>query len=251
MNKIKDIPEFTYDWYVNLIKHLLDVGYSNISYKDTENKLNISDNFILRHDVDNSLTKALEMARLERQLGVKSTFFILLTSDFYNIASSKNKESILEISDLGHDIGLHFDEASYQNKDVPIDVPELIVNESKIMSEILGLPIESVSMHRPSKRTLESNYIIPGIINSYGDRFFKDFKYLSDSRCRWREPINEIVSKREFSNLHILTHPIWYHNSYVTMRQTLLNFIEQASKERYETEKENITDLDSIINYNN
>lgn len=41
------------------------------------------------------------------------------------------------------------------------------------MEKMLNLPISSVSMHRPSKQTLEANYRIPGIINSYSKMFLK------------------------------------------------------------------------------
>ena len=84
-------------------------------------------------------------------------------------------------------------------------------------------------------------------MNSYGQTFFHDFKYLSDSRCRWREPVLDIISKEEALRLHILTHAIWYNEQEETIAETLSKFITAANHERYLTEKDNITDLESIL----
>ncbi len=246
MNK-SIVPQlFTYDWYRFLIDTLINSGYTNVNYAEKPCD-NLS--FILRHDIDNSIPKALEIAKIENELNVKSTFFVLLTSDFYNIASKKNHTLLREIVSLGHTLGLHFDEVAYRgsNNVGSIDTPSLIVRECNIMSSILDIPITAVSMHRPSKETLQADYHIPGIINSYSNHFFNEFKYLSDSRCRWREPIIDIIKNRQCNNLHILTHPIWYNQNYTEMGTILDEFISRATEERFITEKENITDLESIL----
>lgn len=243
----KEIPKiFTYDWYRHLIELLIQNGYTNIEYNSSFDKFDKERAFILRHDIDNSISKAIPIAKIEKELNVKSTFFVLLTSDFYNIASKKNIQLLNEIVGLGHGIGLHFDEVSY-NDDQKDDIPTLIKRECQIMESILNVPITSVSMHRPSKNTLNANYSISGIINSYGNRFFNEYKYLSDSRCRWREPIIDIIESQKYEKLHILTHPFWYNETQMSIKETLYKFISDASSERYETEKENITDLDSIL----
>ncbi len=41
----------------------------------------------LRHDVDLDLEAALELSALERELGVRATYFLMTTSVFYNLAS--------------------------------------------------------------------------------------------------------------------------------------------------------------------
>lgn len=102
-------------------------------------------------------------------------------------------------------------------------------------------------MHRPSRATLEADLRIPGIVNSYGQTFFHDFKYLSDSRRRWREPVLEIIRSGEYERLHILTHAFWYHEEEQDISQTVDSFIRSASRERYHQMGENITDLGSIL----
>lgn len=102
-------------------------------------------------------------------------------------------------------------------------------------------------MHRPSRETLEADYDIPGIVNSYGKTFFHDFKYLSDSRRRWREPVEDIIRSGEHDRLHILTHAFWYHEEEEDISQTVGEFIRSANRERYAQMMENITDLPSIL----
>ena len=85
------------------------------------------------------------------------------------------------------------------------------------------------------------------MVNSYGRTFFHDFKYLSDSRRRWREPVEEIIRSGDYNRLHILTHAFWYHEQEETLRETVGQFIRSAGGERYRQLRENITDLESIL----
>ena len=116
-----------------------------------------------------------------------------------------------------------------------------------MLSALLGTPVTSVSMHRPSQATLDADLQIPGMINSYGQTFFHDFKYLSDSRRRWREPVEEIVASGRYDRLHILTHAFWYHQQEEPIEVTVRRFISSANQERYRQMEENITDLASIM----
>ena len=70
---------------------------------------------ILRHDVDFSLDYALKLAKKEAKNEIKSTYFILLHGEYYNPFDKKNTKIIKEISNLGHEIGLHYDTDFFQN----------------------------------------------------------------------------------------------------------------------------------------
>ena len=232
---------FTFQGYTNLITTLREFGYS---FTDYHNYTGSSRCVILRHDIDNSIEKAAILAELEHELGVKSTYFVLLTSDFYNPSSKKSLEGLRQILQLGHEIGLHFDEMAYSKS---VDVVNAIKREAQILSDVIQTPILTVSMHRPSSATLEANYNLSPMINSYGKTFFNDFKYLSDSRRRWREPILDIIKSGQYDRLHILTHAIWYHEEEKDIHDTIKEFVTSANKERYYQEKDNIKDIESIL----
>lgn len=238
-------PHFTYSWYKYFLKELSSrYKIVDYHYKDLEN-IPVA---ILRHDIDNSIKKALEIAEIEAQEGIKSTYFVLLRTDFYNVASKSNQNYLQEILSLGHEIGLHFDELAYETSE-KFNIIEAITDEAKILGDICRQPIRTVSMHRPSKKTLESNYFIPSIVNSYSKYFFEDFKYLSDSRRFWREPVLDIIQSQKFDRLHILTHAFWYNEEELSIKETIRNFVNSASFERYNQEAENIKDIDTILSF--
>ena len=229
---------FTYKDYQALIGLLRENGYAFSSYVNYPGKGKC---VILRHDIDYSLEQAVKLARIEKDLGVRSTYFVLLSSDFYNPASSSSYRYLHEILDLGHDIGLHFDETAYSYERFGMEY--FIRKEARILSDLIDVNINSFSLHRPNHFSLETEIRI----NSYGEEFFHGFKYLSDSRRRWREPVEEIIERGEFEKLHILTHAFWYHEEDLTISETILDFLRSASRERKLTMKDNITDLEHIL----
>ena len=232
---------FTYCAYEKLINSLRINGYETASY---ENWSKYDRCAILRHDIDYSIEKSLVMARIENKLRVKSTYFVLLTGDFYNVFSKRNSEMLCEISDMGHDLGLHFDETRYPSNN---RIENRITQECDLLAEAIGKPIAIVSMHRPSKEILDRDLHLRGIINSYSKVFFKDFKYLSDSRRRWREPIDDVIASRKFDKLHILTHAFWYNEKETDLYGSVKKFVDGASSDRYRYLSENIMNLEQIL----
>lgn len=236
--------DFTYDDYRALIASLRTHHYCFRTYLDWQDNERC---VILRHDIDNDIKKALQLAQVERDLGVRSTFFVLVTTDFYNVFSMQNERLLKQVAACGHDIGLHFDEVRYPEITTPEDAVQLILREVQLLELALGKKVSTVSMHRPSKMILEVDLQIPGIINSYGQTYFKEFKYLSDSRRRWREPVDEIIAAEKFEKLHILTHAIWYNDRQMNIHDSISQFVNGGNRQRYEAERENITDLASIM----
>lgn len=239
--------KFTYNGYEELLNLLDENGYKIADYHTWKE---FDKCVVLRHDVDTDLQKALEMAELEYQRGIKSTYFVLVTSNFYNLHSCRNRQIVNEIQNLGHTVGLHFDEMS-----TPEDIGnvgkviEHIENEIKVLTEILNTSITAFSYHRPSKTILDADIMIQGVVNAYGNLFFKQFKYMSDSRMHWREPVLNIIREGKYQQLHILTHPLWYHNEEKTMKEILYEFLSRASMEKYDNLKDNFTNLSDVINW--
>lgn len=235
--------EFTYYQYGNLLSLLEDYEYQISNYhnwRDNEKCV------ILRHDIDYDVAKAVQLAKFEFKKKVTSTFFILLTSGFYNVFSRHNVSRLKKIADCGHEIGLHFDEARYNGMGLN-GIRGKIVEECEILSNVIGNPVTTVSMHRPSKVMLEADLKIPGIVNSYGNEYFYDFKYISDSRRRWKESVEDIIKSGEYDRLHILTHAFWYNETERDLHDSLAFFIKGGNKERYEIMSENFTGLQDEI----
>jgi hypothetical protein len=183
---------------------------------------------LLRHDVDFDLDAAREMAQIEAELGVMSTYFFMVTTDHYNVFSAKSRQTIEEIVRLGHRIGLHFDEMAYPSLKTPSDYSASIGQESNFLAHAVRAPVDAVSLHRPSPLVLEGDPQISGsLLNSYDRRLRGVADYVSDSGGRWRHghPLNR-ESFRMRSPLHILIHPVWWHESPITAFESLLRLLD-------------------------
>lgn len=237
--------KFTYESYKMMLKNLMDKGYSFKNYLnwDEEEKT-----VILRHDVDNSLKKAVLLSEVEKEMSVHgATYFVLLSTNFYNVHSKESRNCISNIIRNGGSIGLHFDEAQYDISSEE-ELKEYVCKEIKILSEIVETKVNVVSMHRPSEKILSGDVEFAGIINSYSDTFFHRMKYLSDSRRCWRENIDDIIMGERYARLHILTHPFWYmEGREKNLKQTLKEAMIEAAMNYYDNMDSNFRNLESEL----
>lgn len=242
--------EFTYHAYSELIRMLQDNGYDFIGYDNIDSNRK---SVVLRHDIDISIDKALEIANIEHELGVSSTFFLLYYTDFYCIASNDTRRKLNTIVSLGHTIGLHFDEALYDFDSLDDNVwkesmNKAIINEAKQLENLLNVKVNSVSIHRPSDRTLQADLHVDGLVNTYGNKYFnQEFKYISDSRMKWHEDVKKIIAQEKYDKLQILTHPIWYNEKEKTLESILMEFINEGCISRYHSLDANFSRLDEAI----
>jgi len=238
------IEDFTYDAYRDFINLIRENGYEFINYHDSHEG---GKKCIIRHDVDSRLESALILGELENDIGLRSTYFVLLRTDMYNVFSKRCIDILCRLQSMGHEIGLHFDEFFFEGEDIGIDIKEEIIKEADIFTEATGREIKVVSMHRPSKKTMEADYLFDNIENSNSKKFTEGFKYLSDSRMVWRENVVDAIKSDEYQKLHISVHPGWYKEEKNTIGENLRGFIDSASEERFRYLSENIFDLESIL----
>lgn len=236
------MEKFTYEELKNLIEVSKTEGYSFEKFGFNGNTKHI----ILRHDVDFSLSAALKMSEFENKLGISSTYFILVSSDFYNVFSMDNKRIIRSIQDYGHTIGLHFDETVYLDSGLD-SLRKYIDFECSILSSIIGININVISMHRPSKKMLELNLNLDNIVNTYSNKYFKEYKYISDSRFHWREDVLSVVTNGKHDRIQLLTHPFSYNEEFEKVKVKLKNFIMSASNERYIIVNNNFRNLEEYV----
>lgn len=236
--------EFTYNAYQNLIHLLQDKGYTFCNY---HNYTQSDRSVILRHDIDMDIGKAVKMGELEAHMEISSTYFVLVTSNFYNIFSKRNQDMLRGLIRLGHEVGLHFDEAKY-NADRD-DMVEAMEQEAALLEKCLGCEVTSVSMHRPSAATLDADYRIRDgrLVNSYGREFFHNHKYVSDSRRNWREDVLGIVESGAYDRLHVLTHPFWYDEEEQSAKEELKWFCGSRVDVCYSDMKDNVRDIEEFL----
>lgn len=161
----------------------------------------------LRHDIDLSLELAVEMAEVEAELGVQSTYFVLVSTDIYNPASSRSRRLLSTIIDNGHEIGLHFDATQTGNEDLDRSAER----ECDILAKLTGRSVETISFHRPARELLGSNKRLAGRRHTYEPEFFSKIAYISDSNGGWHHghPLDHpAIGAR--TAIQLLTHPIWW-----------------------------------------
>jgi hypothetical protein len=144
---------------------------------------------LIRHDVDRRPKRALRMARFEKECGVRATYYFRAKSHVFK------PEIIKEISNLGHEIGYHYESLSDTNGDIALGLKDFEKN-LKEFREIV--PIKTISMHgRPFKRfdnldmwrdaknhsLLLDKYGILGDV--YLDIDYREIAYINDTGRNW------------------------------------------------------------------
>lgn len=195
--------EFTYDWYERFLTELLESGYAPAGYEDALD----SGEMIVRHDIDFSPRKALEMGRIEADLGIAATYFVLLSCPLYNVFYKPVRKALQELQSMDHTIGVHFSTHQYWNGEAtPEAVTDRVRAERDGLSSAVGEVSEAVSFHRPDEWLFRRSF--EGFISTYEERFFTDIAYLGDSNQRWRA--QHPLSGDRPEKLQILTHPgLW------------------------------------------
>lgn len=103
--------------YKNFLEKAQKSGFVFVPLKELANSKIQHEKVIgIRHDVDNDLDHAFKIAKIEHDLGIKSTYLILHTSKFFfkDISKGKINESLIKKlqflqNSLGHEIGIHMD----------------------------------------------------------------------------------------------------------------------------------------------
>ena len=97
--------DFMLTTYKNLLQELLANGYSFQTLQDfiqqAEDKT-----VILRHDVDRLPSNALVIAKIEKEAGIKASYYFRIVKESYD------EDIIRQIADMGHEIGYHYENLS-------------------------------------------------------------------------------------------------------------------------------------------
>jgi hypothetical protein len=166
-----------------------------------------------RHDVDFSVHRALRLAEIEAQAGVRATYFMYPHSQFYNLLSELVLPKAKRIIELGHDLGLHFDPTFYGSALNGEQVARRAESERDLLAGMFGVPPVAVSFHLFG--VLEGDRVdddvVAGMVNAYGRTIQSDYAYCSDSNGVWRHRrLFDVLEKAEEDRLHVLTHPEWW-----------------------------------------
>lgn len=177
------MKDFTISIYRRLLDALQAKGYH---FKTFRRFLENPDGqfVILRHDIDWRKEHALQFARIQYDAGIVGSYYFRMIPQSFDIAM------IREISDMGHEIGYH-----YEDMDTAKGDPEKAILFFKRNLEKLReiAPIETICMHGSPQSKFDNrdiwkfydyrNYGIAG--EPYFDINFKQVFYLTDTGRMW------------------------------------------------------------------
>jgi len=214
--------KFSYIEYRNIIT-LVKQNLPIMDFSEVNDEVNAF--CVLRHDIEFSIDRALEMARIEHDdLGVHSTYTVQLRNNTYNALSQKNIEAIQEIESMGHYIGLHQNPPQMSDD----ELVDYITKDIETLEHYYGFSVDRFAFHRCGSNPgiLERYVEVPDKINCYAKEFFHYFSgdnpeeirvhYLADSNHDWKygHPFNidywDLPQK-----MQLLTHPYsWTERGY-------------------------------------
>tara|TARA_R100001369_G_scaffold21863_1_gene39597 strand:- start:599 stop:1333 length:735 start_codon:yes stop_codon:yes gene_type:complete len=207
---------FSYNEFKNLI-NMVQQNLPIVDYKDVND--NTKKFCVLRHDIEFSIDRAYKLAKIEKELGVVSTYTVQVRNNTYNALSEKNIDLISKIKELGHHIGLHQNPPSSMKLDT---LKDYIMRDITILEDCYGFEIDRFAFHRPKKEYLNCYIELDNRINCYDKKFFYFFEdkpesleilYLADSNHKWKYgyPLDFDFSK--INKLQLLTHPFSWSDS--------------------------------------
>ena len=207
--------QFSYKAYIKILHKYKD------KFCDFANVESMKSYVLLRHDVEFSPIRALEIAKIENNENISSSFLFQVRSNAYNVLSSINRKIINEIISLGHKVGLHFYVTHLEENNWDSLRMELL-KQADILNFAINKEIDRFSYHRPPRWVLKNREDhLKNLINMYGKSYFElseapqHIKYLADSKHSF--PYGNPMGNYAFNKMQILLHPDeWSNKGYQT-----------------------------------
>lgn len=226
--------DFTLNNYRKLLQ-LAKKSYSFASYPEYDCQRR---QILLRHDVDYSMCRAVPLAEIEKEEGVKSTYFVFSHSEGYNLFETEVSKMLKKIIGFGHDVGLHIDYGFYREiMDEQRDAEKVIKNEIAQIENTFSCKVSAVSFHQPEHRVALNltDDRIAGVVNAYSEYIASNYQYCSDSNGYWRFlRLEDLLMDASEERMQILLHPIWWTNEILTPAERVSGYYQKQAEHKYD-----------------
>lgn len=174
--------DFTINSYKSII-HALSKDYPFQKFDDfLANSLEQA--VILRHDVDMLPNSSLRFAKIQAEMGIKGSYY------FRAVPCSWDEKVILEISNLGHEVGYHYENMDTCHGDIDKAWDDFRYNLDKLRKLV---EVKTICMHGSPLSKFDNkelwkkyDYKPLGIIGEpYYDVDFDKVFYLTDTGRMW------------------------------------------------------------------
>lgn len=170
-----------------LLRELLS-NYSNFftveEYLNSTLIKNINKFIILRHDVDKNPSNSLKFAKIQNEMDIKGTYY------FRMLPCSWDVDKVLEISNLGHEIGYHYETMDQANGNLNLawDLFNKNLDQMRKIVDVNTISMHGSPMSKFDNRDLWNKYDYKqlGILGEpYLDIDFNEIFYITDTGRRW------------------------------------------------------------------
>ena len=220
--------DFTLRKYKEL---LIALGPGDFSLK---NYFNNNEKYaIIRHDVDRPPENVLAMAKLEHELGIKSTYFFRIKEKLFieNVISC--------VMELGHEVGYHYEVLDKAKGDYTVAI-KIFEDEWNIFkkwnSETIcmhGNPLSKFNNRDIWMKYDFKDYVVIG--EAYLSVDFSKYKYFTDTGRKWNsnsfsvkdkigyglinirktDEIISLIKSGKLKRVYLLTHPSKWNDDYI------------------------------------
>jgi hypothetical protein len=237
----------TFAQYEELLTVLTDGKYTVLPLNEFRDSIDNSKVMVgIRHDVDCHPFKALKMAEMERDYGIRTSYYILATGGYYGQLKKGGiylyecmDDIYKEISYYGHEIGIHNDlvvimiqyemdpltfnkyELEHYKK-LGIDIHGTVAHGSDLASktvknfEMFSDYCKNTNLEYGGKTYKIGQHSMKEFGFEYEANFINHTQYYSDSGGDWNlkggfpELISKIKSSKPGDRIQILAHPVWW-----------------------------------------
>ena len=189
--------------YRHILRHALSLGYELPLVREVAYGLPQGRWFLVRHDVDITPWAALEMAEVERDEGVTTTYYYRFHAPWYNLLDAKVLDSVQKVHAMGHEVGLHYEPGFFLSRGE--DPVEGTRRDIRLFEECTGIETQTIAQHQPAQGPLLDE-IDPQHACAYQEALVREIPYFGDSGFHWREGC--VCTKLgQHERLHTLIHP--------------------------------------------
>lgn len=179
------VRDFTLNEYKKLLAVLCNAGSRFLAFEDYLNgkAQQISRFVILRHDIDRWASRALGVARIEKEFDARASYY-------FRIVPESNQPNIMrQIVDMGFELGYHYEDMSLCNGDINAAKRHF----ERWLAYFREFSVQTICMHGAPQSKWDSralwesfSYRDMGIIGEpYFDVDFSSIFYITDTGRRW------------------------------------------------------------------
>ncbi|MEM0475931.1 MAG: hypothetical protein QW343_04010 [Candidatus Norongarragalinales archaeon] len=213
---------FSLKHYAEILRKAKKLGYKIVGTREFARRKPMGRVLVLRHDIDFEPARALEMARVEKENGVRSTYFVRVHYDGYNPFGFKTNAVLRKLESAGHEVGLHYECNDYAHV-ARVPPSEALKREKACLEAALGHAVAGCAAHADFTGISNKTFFAKRKARDFGFEYeafekpFRELHYVSDSLGKWSEGKCLCKYFGCEKKLYVLTHPVyWFKESYHT-----------------------------------